>query len=61
MKKVGDNNVSSIYIGDRAIIYVYLGNQLIWSKDNSSDIQSCFAQGYWIDEYPWTDDLPWKD
>lgn len=59
MKKVGTYNVSSAYVGDRAIFAIYLGNLLIW-PDNSL-IKSCFAQGYWIDEYPWTDDLPWKD
>lgn len=59
MIKVYNNNISSAYLGDRAIISIYLGTQLLW-PDNSL-IKSCFAQGYWIDEYPWTDDLPWKD
>ena len=59
MIKVYNQNISSAYLGDRAIISIYVGGQLAWTM--KSNIQSCFALGYWIDEYPWTDDLPWKD
>lgn len=41
------------------IIAVYYKDKLVWNNSNS--IQSCFASGIWIDEYPWTDEYPWKD
>ena len=36
--------------------------RLIWSIDSQNiNKNSCFFNGYWLDEYPWTDELPWTD
>lgn len=51
--------IGSIYYNGRAIKAVYAGQHLVWTKD--SQILSCYANGYWIDEYPWTDNTPWKN
>ena len=41
----------------KPIIAVYVGNNIVWP----SEIQSCYHNGYWLDEHPWTDDTPWTD
>lgn len=55
--KIGSNDVLAIYIGSQDVIAVYTNRQLIWPNGNNS----CFGNGYWIDEYPWADDEPWID
>lgn len=59
MIRVGSNSVKAAYIGDIPVSAMYFNEERIW-PDMVGGI-SCFANGYWIDEYPWTDDLPWSD
>lgn len=41
---------------------VYRSGYLIWSSEGGdSRSQSCFGNGYWIDEFPWIDEDAWKD
>ena len=42
---------------------VWVRGEKVWPEDNDSDdeIESCFARGYWIPEYPWTSSLGWKN
>lgn len=51
--------VQDIYINKRPVIAVYINGRKVWP--NSYLLMSCFANGYWIDQYPWTDDKPWID
>lgn len=51
-----------IYVGNESIAAVYYNGRLIWPITNEyGELLSCYANGYWIDEYPWTDDTPWAD
>ena len=58
---VGNNKVTAINLGEIPGIAVYLGSELVWPDATVNEILSCFASGYWIDEYPWTDDYGWAD
>lgn len=40
---------------------VWVNGYMVWPEKLDDDIISCFARGYWIDEYPWTDSLGWKN
>lgn len=51
--------VISLYTEGRPIIAVYTNGEKIWP--DISMLLSCYANGYWIDEYPWTDNTPWAD
>ena len=55
---INQRSIGSIYHNGRAIKSVFEGKRLVWTSD--SQILSCYANGYWIDEYPWTDNTPWK-
>jgi hypothetical protein len=59
MIHVNNKDISGVYSGSKEIIAVYSGLKLVWSKIN--ELLCCFANGYWMDEYPWQDDAPWKD
>ena len=59
MIRIGNKSVIAIYRGTTPINRVYTHAQLVWPE--GADIMSCFAAGYWIDEYPWTDELSWTD
>ena len=58
MIRINNLNISNIYVGSKSIKAVYRNGRLIWNKINNN-LQSCFANGYWNDQYPWRDDLPW--
>ena len=63
-KKEYDNilPLCRIYIEDKSIAEVYYNGRLLWPlSGGNGDLLSCYANGYWIDEYPWTDDTPWID
>ena len=57
MINIGNRELNAVYIGNIPIISIYIGNELIWP----TALSSCFASGYWVDEYPWTDDFQWTD
>ena len=48
-----------MFYGNIPIIKIYYKENIVWEKDQI--IKSCFANGYWIDEYPWTDNTPWTN
>ena len=48
-----------VYNESKEITAVYSGLKLVWSKIN--ELLCCFANGYWINEYPWQNDTSWKD
>ena len=54
-----DKSVSAIHFQDKSVSFVYYMDRLIWSVEDV--IQSCFYNGYWIDDYIWTDDVCWTD
>ena len=54
-----NRSVTGIYYRQTPILAVYVGNTQVWP--DITVIPSCYAAGYWIDEYPWTDDTPWVD
>lgn len=59
---INKHNITDIYSGNTEIVEVYKGLRLVWRKVNEIiDNLSCYANGYWIDQYPWTDNTPWKD
>lgn len=51
--------IGSIYHQGRAIKLILNKNRELWEE--STGTLSCYANGYWIDEYPWTDDTSWTD
>lgn len=63
--KTYNRGVISIYYKGLPITSVYIRGQKVWPEELEpiipiiEEVISCFAKGYWIDEYPWTDDLPW--
>ena len=59
MIHINNHDITGVYSGSRDIIRVYSGLQLVWSK--ITEILSCYANGYWIDDYPWVDDNKWTD
>lgn len=42
------------------IFAVYVGEHKVWPGIIEA-IPSCYASGYWQDQYAWTEDTPWKD
>ena len=58
MININQNNITGIYIDSKDIVSVYVGSRLVWNK--ITELSSCYANGYWIDEYPWTDDTTWE-
>lgn len=56
MIRIGSKDVSAIRIGQKVIMAVYKGGQLIWES-----ISSCFGAGYWINNYPWKNTDAWKN
>lgn len=42
------------------ITAVYRKDKLLW-QITVDTVNSCFAEGYWIDAQPWTDELCWKN
>lgn len=63
-KKTYDDilSLNRIYIEDKSIAAVYYNGKLIWPlPSESGEYISCYANGYWIDTYPWTDNTIWKD
>lgn len=61
MIHINNHEIVGVYSGSIDIVAVYNGLKLVWSKITDKTIQSCYYNGYWIDEYPWTDDTPWTD
>lgn len=55
MIKKQNNDILNICINGQKVLSVYTQGQLVWSNE----IPSCFANGYWIDTYPWTNNTPW--
>ena len=37
------------------------GTTLGTITNENGELLSCYANGYWIDEYPWTDNTSWAD
>lgn len=58
-----DNNPTvGIYYRQTPILSVYVGANKVWPNNDTIDtILSCYAAGYWMDEYPWTEDTAWVD
>lgn len=50
-------NVLSVMLGSTSVVEIRRGTTLVWPLD--TEVQSCFYNGYWQDEYPWTDEYPW--
>ena len=63
MIHINNHNIVGVYSGSKNIVAVYSGYKLVWEKfsDVIKEIQSCYAKGYWDDQYPWTDDTAWTD
>ena len=59
MVHINNHNITDIYRGQQDIDRVYKGLYLVWGK--LLDALCCFANGYWVDQYPWVDDSSWKD
>lgn len=52
--------VNAIYSNSRPILAIFAKNQKIWPATPDA-ILSCYANGYWMDQYPWTDNTPWTE
>lgn len=61
MIHINNNSIDNIHVDKLNMNSVYEQLIKVWSIINKENLQSCFAQGYWVDEYPWTDDYAWKD
>lgn len=61
MIHINNNSIDNIHVDKFNMNSVYEQLIKVWGIINKGNLQSCFAQGYWVDEYPWTDDYAWKD
>lgn len=59
MIHINNYDISEVYAGPKKIVAVYNGLKLVWSK--ITNLKYCYANGYWIDEYPWNDNSHWTD
>ena len=53
---VNNQQINTIYKGNRTIQAVYHGLKLIWQY-----IKSCFGRGYWINEKQWSQTDGWAN
>lgn len=53
---IGDKEISLINVGNRAISAIYKAGRIIWQA-----VRSCFGNGLWINNKPWINDEPWKN
>ena len=51
------NNQTGEYFNNKSIVAVYKGTQLVWSIS----VNSCFGNGYWVNDAPWVNDDAWKN
>ena len=56
---INNHDIINAYVGPRHILRICLGSKVVW--ESITELLSCFANGYWMDEYPWTDDVGWTD
>lgn len=56
MIQKGEKELVAMYIGSKAISYVYRGAKLIWQA-----ISSCFGIGYWKNDASWNNNDAWKN
>jgi hypothetical protein len=56
---INNYEIVDSYIGPKNIIKIYIGSKMTWEK--ITELMSCYANGYWMDEYPWTDNTPWNN
>lgn len=59
MIHINNHDIIGVYSGSKIIVRVYNGLKLVWSK--VTEVLSCYANGYWMDNYPWTDNTPWNN
>lgn len=59
MIQINSQTISSVRHGSDSISRIENNRTLLWAL--SSLIQSCYASGKWLDNYPWTDNTSWKD
>jgi len=60
--RYSNHDIIGIRSNNTEVMAVYKARQLVWQKISDQplpELLSCFALGYWADEYPWTDDLSW--
>lgn len=55
MIRIGDKEITAIYVGQRALTAVYAGAKLVWQA-----VRSCFGAGYWQRSRPWSRTDGWK-
>jgi len=55
MIKFTDKDLLDVKLGTKQILAIYTKGQKLWPDI----LTSCYANGYWIDEYSWTDNTPW--
>lgn len=53
---VNNQQINTIYKGNKTIQAVYHGLKLIWQY-----IKSCFGRGYWINEKQWSQTDGWAN
>ena len=64
MIKYNHKNTIDVRHGTRLVMAVYHGHDLVWIRDGHDDdtiIESCFGNGYWINDKPWINDGAWKN
>lgn len=58
MIKQGIKDILDIYHGTLRVIEVYHGKLLVYKISNETS-NSCFGNGYWVNELPWDNDDGW--
>lgn len=59
MININNLPIKSVYVGDKLVYNIYVKDTLVWEL--LSEVLSCYANGYWIDDQQWTDDTQWSD
>jgi hypothetical protein len=53
---IGKYELSTSFIGSKAITQIYQGAKLVWEA-----IKSCFGAGFWKNDAPWSNTEGWKN
>lgn len=64
MIKWNSKDIIDLRYGTLPILAVYHNRVLVWKRDghdHDTVIESCFGNGYWINDKPWINDGAWKN
>lgn len=63
MIKINNRQVIDVpNVKGKKIIEVWTHNEMVWPDNGEIPEKiSCFAKGFWINDYPWTNHYAWRN